>query len=320
MISQAMSRPFLEASLVERHEQWMAQYGRYKIPTLRSSPKTTTFKYESLTEIPMSMDWREKGAVTSIKNQGSCGCCWVFSAVAAVEGIIQITTGNLISLSEQQVVNCAVGNNKGCVGGWIDNAFKYIILNQGIASEENYQYVAMNGTCDYQKASNYAAKISYFYDVPPNNEEALLQAVATQPVSVALDAKNPAFRFYSSGVYSGECGTETNHAVTTIGYGTNDDGTQYWLIKNSWGTHWGEDGYMRIKRGIGAPEAEIMTAKTTKDRAETHNGGEETHKGRRRRRRAETHKGRRRRNPQGAATTKASRDPHGEEKGKGLGF
>uniref|UniRef100_A0A2N9GSM6 Cathepsin propeptide inhibitor domain-containing protein n=1 Tax=Fagus sylvatica TaxID=28930 RepID=A0A2N9GSM6_FAGSY len=216
------------------NEEFVASRTGYKIPTLRSSPKTTTFKYKSLTEIPMSMDWREKGAVTSIKNQGSCGCCWVFSAVAAVEGIIQITT---------------------------DKAFKYIILNQGIASEENYQYVDMNGTCDYQKASNYAAKISHFYDVPPNNEQALLQAVATQPVSVALDAKNPAFRFYSSGVYSGECGTETNHAVTTIGYGTNDDGTQYWLIKNSWGTHWGEDGYMRIKRGIGAPEGLCGIAK-----------------------------------------------------------
>ncbi|XP_030962307.1 zingipain-2-like [Quercus lobata] len=303
---QAMCRTLLEDSIVGRHQQWMAKYGRnyeddaekvkrfkifkdnveyidkvnsegnrtyklsvnefadltteefiatrtgYKISSQPSSPKTS-FRYENLTEIPTTMDWREKGAVTPIKNQEQCGSCWAFSAVAAVEGVTQIKNGNKISLSEQQLVDCVESNN-GCNKGSIDYAFAYIIQNKGLATEENYPYQAMDGTCDQQMASNVVAQISSYEDVPYNSEEALLQAVANHPVSVAIEAYGRDFQSYSSGVFTGECGTNLDHAVTVIGYGMSDDGTKYWLIKNSWGTTWGESGYMRIQRDTEAPE------------------------------------------------------------------
>ncbi|KAM4121503.1 hypothetical protein ACB094_01G010500 [Castanea mollissima] len=111
----------------------------------------------------------------------------------------------------------------------------------------------MEGTCDHEKESIHAAQISAFEDVPSNNEEALLQAVANQPVSIALDGSGRNFQFYQGGVFMQECGTRLTHAITAIGYGTSDDGNKYWLMKNSWGTHWGENGYMRIQRDTSAP-------------------------------------------------------------------
>lgn len=214
----------------------------------------TSFRYENVT-VPQSVDWRKKGAVTPIKNQGQCGCCWAFSAVAAMEGITQLTTGKLISLSEQELVDCDIsGQDQGCEGGLMDEAFKFIQQNRGLASETNYPYKGVDGTCNKNKAATHAAQIDGYEDIPANNENALMKAVANQPVSVAIDASGSDFQFYSSGIFSGECGTQLDHGVTAVGYGTDVDGTKYWLVKNSWGTEWGEEGYIRMRRGVNAPE------------------------------------------------------------------
>nr|XP_043629357.1 senescence-specific cysteine protease SAG39-like [Erigeron canadensis] len=219
------------------------------------SPSSSSFRYENVTAVPSSMDWRKKGAVTPVKDQGQCGCCWAFSAVAAMEGITQLKTGKLISLSEQELVDCDTsGVDQGCEGGLMDNAFDFIVNNKGLTSESNYPYQGVDGTCNSNEASNNAATITGHEDVPTNSESALLKAVASQPVSVAIDASGSAFQFYSSGVFTGECGTELDHGVTAVGYGTSDDGTKYWLVKNSWGTSWGQEGYIMMQRDVEAKE------------------------------------------------------------------
>ncbi|KAM7492179.1 hypothetical protein LguiA_035100 [Lonicera macranthoides] len=218
-------------------------------------PSTASFRYENVTAIPPTMDWRKKGAVTPVKDQGQCGCCWAFSAVAAMEGVTQLKTGKLISLSEQELVDCDTsGEDQGCEGGLMDNAFDFIQQNHGLSTEANYPYQGVDSTCNTNKEANHAAKITGHEDVPANSESALLKAVANQPISVAIDAGGSDFQFYSSGVFTGECGTELDHGVTAVGYGTSKDGTKYWLVKNSWGTGWGEEGYIRMQRGVAAAE------------------------------------------------------------------
>ncbi|RZB75636.1 Senescence-specific cysteine protease SAG39 [Glycine soja] len=266
--SQVKSRKLHDASMYERHEQWMEKYGKvykdsaemqkrflifennvefiesfnaagnkpYKLSINHLADQTneefmashkgykgshwqglrittqTPFKYENVTDIPWAVDWRQKGDVTSIKDQAQCGNCWAFSAVAATEGIYQITTGNLVSLSEKELVDCDSVDH-GCDGGLMEHGFEFIIKNGGISSEANYPYTAVNGTCDTNKEASPVAQITGYETVPVNY-----------------------------------------HGVTAVGYGSTDYGTQYWIVKNSWGTQWGEEGYIRMLRGIDAQE------------------------------------------------------------------
>ncbi|KDP30997.1 hypothetical protein JCGZ_11373 [Jatropha curcas] len=221
----------------------------------RGTPEgNVSFMYENVDRVPPSVDWRKKGAVTGVKDQGQCGNCWAFSTVVAVEGINQIKTNKLVSLSEQELVDCDTEQDQGCDGGLMDYAFEFIKQKGGLTTEANYPYEAEDGTCDSKKENSPAVSIDGYEKVPENDENALLKAVANQPVSVAIDAGGSDFQFYSEGVFTGSCGTELDHGVAIVGYGTTLDGTKYWIVKNSWGEEWGEKGYIRMKRGISEKE------------------------------------------------------------------
>ncbi|XP_052179421.1 senescence-specific cysteine protease SAG12-like [Diospyros lotus] len=233
-------------------EEFIASYTGYKATT--KEVMLSSFSYANVNDVPSTIDWREKGAVTDVKNQMKCGCCWAFSAVAALEGINQMKTGQLVSLSEQELVDCDYQNH-GCEGGSMETAFQFITQNNGLATEADYPYQGGAGTCDGEKRASPVAAITSYEQVPMNDEAALLQAVANQPVSVAVSAGQWSdLRFYNGGVFTGPCTTNLDHAVTAIGYGTSEDGTKFWLIKNSWGTEWGENGYLRIQRDVDEKE------------------------------------------------------------------
>ncbi|KAI3458610.1 hypothetical protein Pfo_015273 [Paulownia fortunei] len=192
-----------------------------------------TFMYEDVKKVPHSVDWRKKGVVPGVKNQFKCRSCWAFSAVAAVEGTNYIRTNNLISLSEQELIDCDNKHNHGCRGGHTELAFDFI-KKKGITTEKNYPYRAKDGKCDAKKVKSPAVRIDWHEEVPANDEDALLKAVANQPVSARIDSQSPDFWFYSDGVLKGECGRKLNHVVTIVGYGTTVDGTKYWLATLGW--------------------------------------------------------------------------------------
>lgn len=197
--------------------------------------------------VPEKIDWRDKNAVTIVKNQGRCGGCWAFSATGSVEGIVAIKTGNLLNISEQQLIDCSKEQgNHGCEGGLMEHGFKYIQEN-GICSEEDYPFEGRDGFC---KPCNTLVSIKSYGDIIPNNEKILKRAVAQQPVSVAIQANLSSFQLYQSGIYSDpNCGNKLDHGVLIVGYGYDFfHNMDYWIVKNSWGTSWGENGYIRILR------------------------------------------------------------------------
>jgi len=195
-----------------------------------------------------AVDWRAKGAVTPVKDQGSCGSCWAFSTVAAVEGAKAIASGRLLSFSEQELVDCA-GNygNYGCNGGLMDFGFAYVKDN-GLCLEDDYAYLGKKQFfCKSSSCDSSSVSISGFQDVPEGDEGALMKAANLGPVSVAIEADKLVFQFYNGGVFDdSSCGTNLDHGVTLVGYGT--DGKDYWIVKNSWGNGWGESGYIRMVR------------------------------------------------------------------------
>ncbi|XP_021911524.1 papain-like [Carica papaya] len=201
---------------------------------------------EGAVNIPEYVDWRQKGAVTPVKQQGSCGSCWTFSAVATIEGIIKIRTGYLNEYSEQELLDCDRGSY-GCRGGFPSSALQ-LVTRYGIHYRNVYPYEGVQRYCRSSQKGPIAAKIDGVRQVPQYNEGALIQAIAYQPVSVVLESAGRAFQLYRGGIFEGPCGNRVDHAVTAVGYGPN-----YILIKNSWGTGWGEKGFIRIRRGTRNP-------------------------------------------------------------------
>ena len=205
--------------------------------------------------LPDTVDWRAK-AVTPVKDQGQCGSCWSFSSTGAMEGAWAIAKGQLISLSEQQLMDCSRGlGNQGCEGGDMDPSFQYVIQSGGICAESEYKYKER----DSNKCKNctVVAKFTNCADVMPNNQLALKEAVANGPVSVAIEADASVFQFYSSGVLTDKgCGTNLDHGVLAVGYGE-ENGIKYWLVKNSWSNSWGDEGYIKIARSESTNDAGI---------------------------------------------------------------
>ena len=214
--------------------------------------------FESVVSVPASVDWRTKGAVTPVKNQQQCGSCWSFSTTGALEGIYAIKRANLVSFSEQQLVDCdyirAGGTSLGCNGGDMQSAMEWIGKNNGLCTEQAYPYVSgttqTNGPCQKTCSIVSGSDISTTVSVSANSDSAMMTALAQQPVSVAIEADQSSFQLYKSGVFTGSCGTNLDHGVLLVGYGTMN-GLDYYILKNSWGSSsWGDQGYMYMGKGV----------------------------------------------------------------------
>ena len=200
-------------------------------------------------ELPTEVDWRTKGAVTEVKNQGHCGSCWAFSATGSLEGQHFRKTGKLVSLSEQNLVDCVSEFNDGCQGGSPEEAFRYISENGGIDTEASYPYransLSFHEPCHFKKSA-VGATVKSFSSISFSEDSLAVAVAAHGPISVVIDGSRKSLQFYHKGIYDDpECSTAwPNHAVLVVGYGPG-----YWLIKNSWSKKWGAEGYMKMKRG-----------------------------------------------------------------------
>lgn len=225
-----------------------------RVPAERTGKaKTGLWRAPPVLGLPTELDWRVNGSVTPVKDQGQCGSCWSFSATGALEGCHALKTGQLVSLSEQNLVDCSSSfGNMACNGGLMTSAFDYVIKNNGIVTEESYPYVSGKsgsaGKCKFAK-ENVAATMTAYTNVEEGDENDLQAKMAVGPVSVAIDASHISFQFYRSGVYNEpKCDPQDlDHGVLGVGWGTSSDG-DFWIVKNSWGATWGEKGYIRMAR------------------------------------------------------------------------
>jgi C1A family cysteine protease len=240
------------------YEEWL-NYVRLGLgaPEKEAAPNVHTAP-KDVSSTPTSVDWTTKtGVVTPVKDQGNCGSCWSFSATGALEGAYAqkyAQTSSWTGFSEQELVSCNTVTDSGCNGGLMDRAFSYVERNGGLCSEAAYPYTSgttgkdgtcMESSCTIDKNLN----IKSHTDVQTNSDSALMSALAQQPVSVAIQANQPAFQFYKTGVLTDTCGANLDHGVLAVGYGTYTDGTDYYKVKNSWGAGWGMQGYILLARG-----------------------------------------------------------------------
>jgi len=238
-------------------ENFLTDRTDYEIKMLngyKASNETKTYTQFDEINAGTPVDWRAKGAVTPVKNQGQCGSCWAFSTTGSLEGAHHLATGKLVSLSESNLVNCST-KNSGCNGGLMDLAFEYVETNP-LMTEAAWPYQASKEFLgcwrNYKKADG-VVTVSKYADVTPNQPNQLKAALATGPVSVAIEADKSAFNQYTGGVITGSaCGTQLDHGVLAVGWGTDATAGDYIIVKNSWGPSWGEEGFVKIGVAAGA--------------------------------------------------------------------
>jgi cathepsin L len=230
-------------------EEFRTMYNTFNASKVMKARQGTPYKVSGAAN-PTEVDWRKEGYVTPVKDQGQCGSCWAFSTVASLEGQHFKASKELVSLSEQNLVDCSrAEGNQGCNGGLMDQGFEYIKKNGGIDTEESYPYKAVDQKCKFSK-DNVGATLTSWTDVKSQDESALEDALANVgPISVAIDASHSGFQLYKSGVYDQFLcsSTRLDHGVTAVGYGVLD-GKDYWIVKNSWGEVWGLKGYILMSR------------------------------------------------------------------------
>jgi C1A family cysteine protease len=222
----------------------------------KTTSNVNVFSGNDAYELPSSVNWVSAGAVTPVKDQGQCGSCWSFSTTGALEGAYFITYGKLQAFSEQQLVDCDTfrngGKDFGCNGGLMDNAFMWIADNDGLCSESSYPYVSgetkKSDTCKKTCTNVPNSKIMEYVDIVKSSDSDMMQALSKQPVSIAIEADQREFQLYKSGVFTDTCGTTLDHGVLLVGYGS-ENSQDYYLVKNSWSTTWGQNGYIKLGRG-----------------------------------------------------------------------
>jgi len=257
---------FADLSPEEFKDLYLAKKTMTVDPTL---PKARLYSQQELGALPTSWDWRTKGAVTSVKNQGQCGSCWTFSTTGNVEGQWFLAGNKLVSLSEQNLVDCdhdcvtidgQQSCDSGCEGGLMTTAFGYIIKNGGIDTEQSYPYQGFDSTCAFSKA-NVGARISNFTTISSDETQMAMYVYQHGPASVAVDAGG-VWQFYMGGVLYAPCGTSLDHGVLVVGFGVEtdifDQTMPYWTVKNSWGADWGDSGFIYIERGAGKCGINLM--------------------------------------------------------------